>query len=215
MRSELSLTTRNGAYNSAKCRIQTARTSATLSTQELLFKDEVGTSTWKIRGTTDEQHLTRVNTVPGSAEDQSAYRSELAGLYGIVSALTCLCQHLDIREGAITVSCDGEVTLDYVFDWSAKWLKPTAPHLDLVSSLSKMIQSSSLQWRFRYVKGHQDDFAGPLDRWATLNVAMDQLAKDYWAETHESGKVHHKVHNKPWSIWNEETKLITPIRSKL
>ena len=54
------------------------------------FKDEFGISAWTIRGTTDEQHLIGVNTVPGSTEDQSAYRSELAGLYGLSQQLHAL-----------------------------------------------------------------------------------------------------------------------------
>eukprot|EP00957_Ditylum_brightwellii_P138565 10561781-Ditylum_brightwellii.AAC.1 len=53
-----------------------------------------------------------------------------------------------------------------------------------------MIDESPLVWEWRWVKGHQGEkkrgdkwkgcvkkFIGPLDRWATLNVAVDSAAK--------------------------------------
>ena len=153
--------------------------------------------------------------VPGNPEDQSAFRSELAGLYGIVTATLYLCSLYEIKSGGITVACDGEVALDYSFDWDHKWLRASTPHLDLIHSIRTMIKLSPLQWKFRHVKGHQDDFVGPLDRWENLNVEMDQLAKDYWST--ENGKIleDQSIRYEPWSIWSTKGKFITPMRGKI
>ena len=73
--------------------------------------------------------------VPGNTEDQSAFRSELAGLYGIVTATLCLCSLYEIKSGEITVAWDGEVALDHSFDWDHKWLRASTPHLDQIHSI--------------------------------------------------------------------------------
>eukprot|EP00957_Ditylum_brightwellii_P084819 6449610-Ditylum_brightwellii.AAC.1 len=49
---------------------------------------------------------------------------------------------------------------------------------DLISVIDAKIQKSPLQWTGRHGKGHQDDQIGPLDRWASLNVECDNLAKE-------------------------------------
>eukprot|EP00957_Ditylum_brightwellii_P176942 13478124-Ditylum_brightwellii.AAC.1 len=50
-------------------------------------------------------------------------------------------------------------------------------HVDLISAIDYLLCKSPLIWKWRWVKGHQDDFYGPLDRWASLNVEMDSAAK--------------------------------------
>ena len=117
------------------------------------FKDSFGTSAWTVRGDTSDQFLTGVNVVPGSDEDQSAFRSELAGIYGILTAVSSLCSLHEVLSGGITVACDGESALDYIFDWETKPIKSSTPHLDIISASRKIIQKSPLQWKFRHVYG--------------------------------------------------------------
>ena len=179
------------------------------------FKDSFGTSAWTLRGQTNEQFLTGVNVVPGTDDDQSAFRSELAGIYGIITATNALCAFHNITGGGITVACDGESALDYVFDWEKKWLKSSTPHSDLIAASRQLIEDSPVQWKFRHVYGHQDDFVGPLDRWATLNVEMDGLAKEHWARSVALGRPSSRIHAEPWSVWFQDTKLVSPIREKI
>lgn len=61
--------------------------------------------------------MTGVNVTPGNPSDQSAFWSELSGIYGFVTAVSVLCQVFQVTSGSITVACDGESALDYVFDW--------------------------------------------------------------------------------------------------
>ena len=72
------------------------------------FKYSCGTAAWTLRGVTNDQFITRVNVVPGSDDDQSAFRSEMVGMYGIITATTTLCSLHNITTRCITVACDGE-----------------------------------------------------------------------------------------------------------
>jgi hypothetical protein len=55
-------------------------------------------------------------TVPGSAKDQSAYHSKLAGLYSITVAIKNLCEFFNLSEGSIELGCDGQSALDKAFN---------------------------------------------------------------------------------------------------
>ena len=180
------------------------------------FKDKFGTSAWTIRGQDETVFMTGVNISPGQPDNQSAFRSELSGLYGAVSAVNLICQVFRVESGAITAACDGESALNYVFDWENKFLRSSTPHLDLIAATRHLIKISPVQWNYRHVKGHQDDFAGPLDRWATLNVEMDSLAKAYWLKARDNSLIpNESIRYEPWSIWHNERKFIAPIRSAL
>ena len=109
------------------------------------FKDAFGTAAWTLRGATNECFITGVNVAPGTDEDQNAFRSELVGLYGIITATMVVCFLHDITDGCITVACDGESALDYIFDWEKKWLKSVTPHLDIIAASRKLIKESPLQ----------------------------------------------------------------------
>ena len=53
--------------------------------------------------------------VPGSASKQSAYRSELSGLYGLGTMLRLLCEYYSISTGSVEVGCDGQSALSEMF----------------------------------------------------------------------------------------------------
>jgi hypothetical protein len=55
----------------------------------------------------DKDPLDGDNWVPGTSTDQSAYRSELAGIAGILSVVAIIIQHYDINKGSITIALDG------------------------------------------------------------------------------------------------------------
>ena len=60
----------------------------------------------------DEERLDGSNYVTGSAEDQSAYRSELAGTIGVLATVAILVKQFSITSGAITIALDGESALE-------------------------------------------------------------------------------------------------------
>ena len=180
------------------------------------FKDSFGTAGWTLRGCDDSIYITGALVTPGDPQYQSAYRSEISGIYAILTITGVLCTLYDISDGSITIACDGESALDVSFDWTQRHISSKTPHFDLISAIRSMTKSSPLQWKYRHVAGHQDDFAGPLDRWAQLNVEMDALAKGYWAHatSHNLAPVQ-AVAEEPWSVWRGSRKFISPIRREV
>jgi hypothetical protein len=104
------------------------------------FKDQYGTSAWAIEAESTVDRCTGVD-IPPAAEaegksvqgsnivpvsraptDQSAYRSEVAGLFGIATIVREICALHDITAGTVYLGCDARSALlnctdciDYVF----------------------------------------------------------------------------------------------------
>lgn len=55
-----------------------------------LFKSQFGTSCWILENDIGTERIIGLVDVPGSNDDDDAYRSELAGLYGISLVITVL-----------------------------------------------------------------------------------------------------------------------------
>ena len=79
-----------------------------------------GTSGFQLAATKEEteDRLKAVNWVPGSPIDQSAYRSELTGIVGILATTAIIVQHFGIVTGGITIALDVESALD---EASGEW----------------------------------------------------------------------------------------------
>jgi hypothetical protein len=150
------------------------------------FKDGWGTSALCITGRQAEckYRLWGKNVVPGWESDQEAYRSEAAGLYGIVSLLEVLCEHHSITSGHIEVGCDGKSALQHSLDQS-KWVDSGAAHYDIIMATRAKVRKSPISFSFRHIDGHQDtkNPTKTLTRWEQLNVEMDAIAKDYRLQT--------------------------------
>lgn len=86
------------------------------------FKVQYGTAAWIIQSTVNSSFLTSKLVVPGDSTIQSVYRSEFAGLYGMIMAVQGLCDQYAIKAGSITMTCNGQTALDYAFDWENKWI---------------------------------------------------------------------------------------------
>jgi hypothetical protein len=117
---------------------------------------------------------------PGHALDHSLYRSELAGIYAVLTIATKLCEFYHIREGKITIGCDGLSALSASIQ-DDPFLASDISNFDLISAIYTLRRSTSLAYEAHLVKGHQDNTSTELDYWATLNVQMDQLAKKHMA----------------------------------
>ena len=71
------------------------------------FKEACGTASWIIENADGTQRIQGKVAVPGYASDQSAYRSELAGLYAIVYVIETLVEVYGLSKGEVIVGCDG------------------------------------------------------------------------------------------------------------
>ena len=142
------------------------------------FKDALGTACCTLEGDTSQGGVSCPVVVPGRSSDHSAHRSELAGLLGVVVCVHLLCKLHHITSGTVTVACDGLAALRNSMEHEGE-VPPTTQHFDLIMAIRTWMKKSPVTWKTKHVKGHQDD-KNPmhvLDRWATLNQAMDLRAK--------------------------------------
>ena len=151
------------------------------------FKELFGTSSFTLQGNTAKHKITGRNAVPGAPLDQSAYRSELSGIAGIVVTLSILCSYHNITGGGIEIGLDGEQAMKSVFDEDDP--DPSDTDYDLIYDLRAKIKCLPIVVRGRWVEGHQDKQkrGAPIDtydRWALLNMEMDEAAKDFWHLAH-------------------------------
>jgi hypothetical protein len=78
----------------------------------------VGTAAWIIEGSVSGIQITGAVITPGGASDQSAYRSELAGILAAISVINALAKFHNISTN-ITIHCDCQKGLDKVFNLSS------------------------------------------------------------------------------------------------
>jgi len=158
------------------------------------------------------------NQVPGPIKEGDSHRSELAGLYAIVTLVNCLCHHHRITQGSILVACDNTGALkpgavDFLPKCSQK-------NLDLLQAIWKTLQESPIAWTTQHVYGHQDCKAKDSHRrLAALNCEMDALAKQHWARIYAKVQLtpapHIPIHNEGWTIWSGTDKVVAPSQNTL
>jgi hypothetical protein len=103
------------------------------------FKDSMGTSASILYHShaNDPNRMVGVNAVPGNCQEQSAYRSELAGISGSLAITAAVCRIHDIQAGSITFGLDGNQALKAAAgDWP---LNPERPDYDLITDIRAKI----------------------------------------------------------------------------
>ena len=116
---------------------------------------------------------------PGSEESHCSHRSELSGILGAIININHLCNKHDIKHGSIELGCDGEGAIK-IMEQNNKIIKSNRKHFDLIQAIQNAKDKSPLQWKFRHIKGHQDEVKEytDLNRWEQLNVQADIIAKE-------------------------------------
>ncbi len=92
---------------------------------------------------------------------------------------TKLCEFFNIQQGSIELGCDRQSALDKAFNYVSLFFRIEDANHDLLQAIHLLWACSPIQWKFRHVRGHQDDHMAisELDGWATLNVETDATAK--------------------------------------
>ena len=98
------------------------------------YKDECGTASWIIESKDRTQRIQGKVAVPGYASDQSAYRSELAGLYGIVFVIETLVEVYCITHGGVSIGYDGLSALQQAVTTNRS-ATSAQQHFDLISGI--------------------------------------------------------------------------------
>jgi hypothetical protein len=152
------------------------------------FKNEMGTSASVLYHSTskDPNHMVGVNAIPGNCNEQSAYRSELAGILGSIAITAAICQLHDIQDGSITFGLDGIQALRAA---AGNWpLNPEPPDFDLITDIRAKLKRLPIWVHWKWAEGHQDyDHSSVLDEWAHANIMADNLAKAFWNHLNQSG----------------------------
>jgi hypothetical protein len=175
------------------------------------FQDQYGPAAWVLEGDSSSGRISGAVTAPGNAKDQSAYRSELTGIYSIMMCTKNLCEYFNITSGSITLGCDGQSALDKAFN-QVSILQIGESNYDLLFAIRTLWANSPLTWTFRHILGHQDDHSSleNLDRWAKLNIEMDSRAKKHMPIAKHSSR-HCMIFAEPWSLWIQGGKIATEL----
>ena len=163
------------------------------------FKNAIGTSGWVLEDSLGHR-IRGANVIPGSRLDQSSYRGELDGLYAMILMAEQLCLQYSIQSGSIEIGCDGlEALLKSFGDFNLPY---NAVDYDMLVAIRVKLKKSPLKWKYRHVKGHQDDNNNIiLDHWANLNIEMDLLAKEKRAQEEQTPSPRQwLIEDEPWIL---------------
>jgi hypothetical protein len=169
------------------------------------FKNQSGAAGFSIICPKTESSYTAKHTVQGPSTANSAYRSELSGILGILTLANLLCIHDGLHSGGVTLACDGLSALQQAFyDGPAV---VTRPDFDLIHTIRHYLRVSQLKWTSQHVRGHQEDFKewAELTWWEKQNVRMDHAAKDKMLRPWTAPSQRISSHE-GWSVWRGNQK---------
>ena len=136
--------------------------------------DDKGAMEWTIEDSTGTEYIRAGGIIPG--HPQSAYRSELGGLFGITLGCYALWQ-IEVPQANILIACDGLGALKKSLASDPKRLTTNCLHFDIISAISKYWDFMDNRHYPVHVHGHMDDVRSSLTRLEKMNVEMDHLAK--------------------------------------
>ena len=96
--------------------------------------EKVGAAAWIIRTLDGNEWIEGGGVLPGPADDQNSYRSELGGQVGIAACLQCLQQELGEQHTSLLTACDNLGALSKVGSPREK-TKPALKSFDLITAL--------------------------------------------------------------------------------
>jgi hypothetical protein len=143
------------------------------------FRYPIGTSGFILRGLNRKLAAIGVNTVPGNVNEQSSFRSELAGISGIIAIVSTVCLKHRITSGSILIALDGQqAMLKVSSDYPPS---PTDPDYDLITDIRRKISKLPIKITFQWIEGHQDKTMpkSSLSPLAQDNILADGLAKNH------------------------------------
>ena len=126
--------------------------------------------------------------VHGYDDEHGAYRSELAGLFGLLVAVNILQKIGDFNDGEVEIGCDELSALRRSFWNGEEDTSSGQPHFDILSGLHGIKREMLTVWKYRHIAGHQEDSEGEiLNRWSPLNIECDMRSKGYWSVLNRGG----------------------------
>lgn len=178
-----------------------------------LFKNKYGILVGILSSTLHEDpgdHIQFVNSVPGINADQSSYRSELAGVLGILQITEAIVQNHDLRSGLITIALDGYKALCQLSNSNNEWLLCLGQNsFDIISTIRITMAKLPISIKWKWIKDHQAKRGKLPDWWGKQNAIVDMLAKEYWRAciSNQIPNTPQRLKHKEISLWMEGTKV--------
>jgi len=129
-------------------------TSTAVAVSDGSFQWGNSAAAWTIEGSTALNWIKGTGRTPGQATNQSVYRSELFGLWGILFALKWFMDDYQIKQGQVFVACNDILALRKVK--TRALTDPNEKHYDFISAIQNLQLHLPLTLCFWHVKGHQD-----------------------------------------------------------
>jgi len=153
----------------------------------------------------------------GTTNDQSAYCSELFGLWGMLRMIQNFTKARQIKTGKITITCDGLLALQ-----QAKSSHPTnlaAVHYGLIGAIHQLHRKLPIEVVFEHVKGHQDTrCTTALPQLVWMNIEMDALAKAT-IDLQAQGPTRYKLEEEQWICyiagWQQVKQVTTALQEHI
>jgi hypothetical protein len=173
------------------------------------YKNHIGTSGFILRGANRQIGAIGDNVVPGNPHEQSSYRSELAGISGVLALVSAVCKKYDITDGSILLALDGEQAL---LKASSTWpLSPQDTDFDLLCDIRRKILKLPVTIKWQWIEGHQDDHVSfsKLSGLAQDNVSADSIAKLLLNSCGEAGyqPTSQRFGDEGWSLFAQGVKV--------
>ena len=170
--------------------------------------EKKGTSGFIITpGKTTENSYQGCNWVPGLENEQSAYRSELAGISGLLASLKIIVKKFKITSGSIEIGLDGESAKDQAED--DYFLKIQQSSFDIILDIRRRVKELPINIKWRWIKGHAREKGFRLNWWHLMNEKMDTLAKKFMKKQIDNNKERYTVRlwYEKWAFYVNGNKL--------
>lgn len=173
------------------------------------YKNGIGTSGFVLRGAMRRLGAIGDNVVPGNPCEQSSYRSELAGISGVLAVVLAICKKYDITQGCITMALDGEQAM---LKARSVWpLSPTDTDFDLLTDIRSKVSKLPVSIKWQWIQGHQDRDTPfhALSGLAQDNVQADNIAKNRLNICIKEGFIpkSQRFGDEGWSLWLQGVKV--------
>ena len=139
---------------------------------------KVGSTAWCLSTIRGHIVVEGGGLIPGTKDNQSAYRSEAGGILGSIT----FCQIVENLQPPeeqynLTIACDGEGALYQCLQLDPEKVSSKIAHADMISRIQDRKKSLHCIIKPVHVMGHQEKTKKNLSMIETLNVKMDDLAE--------------------------------------
>ena len=142
--------------------------------------EQIGAAAWTLSSKCGSFKLSGGGITPGNPSSQSAYRSEAAGILGIIIALQVIIGTEE--KGEVTIYCDGQGALMTAIERTRYNFGTKDKCFDIISRIIELQESLRHKIIPQHVHGHKDRLTNQFTVPEQLNIEMDSKANKFVSE---------------------------------